>query len=145
MQHYITRTRWDNCKYTNNCVSVYFPVTFSLPLTSSFLKLPNNVMITKQRDKLFHVLTAVGALMTLIDFTLSNARRFYSSIEKLNQYNFAAQPEILCRVTNNCLTPILLEKFWICSPWFKFLYHRPISCGLSFVHTHFVYIIFFNL
>ena len=31
----------------------------------------------------FHLtgaLTAVGALMTLIDFTLSNARRFYSSM-----------------------------------------------------------------
>ena len=27
-----------------------------------------------------NALTAVGALMTLIDFTLSNARRFYSSI-----------------------------------------------------------------
>jgi len=28
----------------------------------------------------FNALTAVGALMTLIDFTLSNARRFYSSM-----------------------------------------------------------------
>ena len=28
----------------------------------------------------FNSLTAVGALMTLIDVTLSNARRFYSSI-----------------------------------------------------------------
>ena len=27
-----------------------------------------------------NALTAVGALMTLIDFTLSNARRFYSSM-----------------------------------------------------------------
>ena len=28
----------------------------------------------------FNVLTAVGAIMTLTDFTLSNARRFYSSM-----------------------------------------------------------------
>ena len=28
-----------------------------------------------------NALTTVGALMTLIDFTLSNARRFYSSME----------------------------------------------------------------
>ena len=32
---------------------------------------------------LFNALTAVGALMTLIDFTLSNARRFYSSMGNL--------------------------------------------------------------
>ena len=30
-----------------------------------------------------NALTAVGAFMTLIDFTLSNARRFYSSMGKL--------------------------------------------------------------
>ena len=29
---------------------------------------------------LFNALTAVGALMTLKDFVLSNARRFYSSM-----------------------------------------------------------------
>ena len=29
---------------------------------------------------MLNALTAIGALMTLIDFTLSNARRFYSSM-----------------------------------------------------------------
>ena len=33
---------------------------------------------------LFNVLTAVGVLMTLIDSTLSNARRFYSSMGNLS-------------------------------------------------------------
>ena len=32
------------------------------------------------RGRTFNTLSAVGALMTLIDFTLSNARRFYSSM-----------------------------------------------------------------
>ena len=32
------------------------------------------------RHAILNALTAVGALMTLIDFTLSNARRFYSSM-----------------------------------------------------------------
>ena len=31
-------------------------------------------------EQWFNALTAVGALMTLIDFNLSNARRFYSSM-----------------------------------------------------------------
>ena len=30
--------------------------------------------------RMLNALTAVGALMTLIDFTLSNVRRFYSSM-----------------------------------------------------------------
>ena len=34
----------------------------------------------RQLTSVFIALTAVGALMTLIDFTLSNAREFYSSM-----------------------------------------------------------------
>ena len=34
----------------------------------------------KTNELAINALTAVGALMTLIDFTLSNARRFYSSM-----------------------------------------------------------------
>ena len=37
----------------------------------------NAILITQH---FFKALTAVGDLMTLIDFTLSNARRFYSSM-----------------------------------------------------------------
>ena len=38
-------------------------------------------MLQWQKENSFNALPAVGALMTLIDFTLSNARRFYSSME----------------------------------------------------------------
>ena len=37
-------------------------------------------LAAKGRHKEFNALTAVGALITLIDFTLSYARRFYSSM-----------------------------------------------------------------
>ena len=50
-------------------------------------KLNDNTLPVNARNsntkKLINALTAVGALMTLIDFTLSNARRFYSSMGNL--------------------------------------------------------------
>ena len=36
--------------------------------------------VANSEENLTNALTAVGALMTLVDFTLSNARRFYSSM-----------------------------------------------------------------
>ena len=40
-----------------------------------------NLTINKDdKIKVLNALTAVGTLMTLIDFTVSNVRRFYSSI-----------------------------------------------------------------
>jgi len=41
---------------------------------------PQRPLLASHSFRLVSALTAVGALMTLIDFTLSNARRFYSSM-----------------------------------------------------------------
>ena len=46
---------------------------------SSFKKI-EPLLKTKKLKRDTNALTAVGALMTLIDFTLANARRFYSSM-----------------------------------------------------------------
>ena len=43
----------------------------------------HNTGIAFEKEGANNALTAVGAFMTLIDFSLSNARRFYMSMGKL--------------------------------------------------------------
>ena len=88
----------------------------------SILRRPSGLIISvlalnccDQGGSPLNALTAVRALMTFIDFTLSNARRFYSSMGKPSAVKGLTTPKTKVRgnITNKALLAMLTLKYFL--------------------------------